>query len=72
MTLFGSTARGEADPGSDVDVLVDLGPAPTYRRVLAVIDVLEAHLGRKVDVVTPGAVRPRLQKHIDAEGVRIA
>jgi len=72
LILFGSTARGDAHPDSDVDVLVDLGPAPTYRRLLEVIDALEAKLQVKVDVVTPGAVRPRLLRHIAADGVRVA
>ena len=72
LTLFGSTARGDAGPDSDVDVLVDLGPQPGFRRLLATIDLLEATLGTKVDVVTPGALRPRLRRHIEADGVAVA
>jgi predicted nucleotidyltransferase len=72
LTLFGSTARDEAGEDSDVDVVVDLGPQPAFRKVVAVVDALEAELGAHVDVLTPGAVRPRLQRHIVSDGVRIA
>ena len=56
--IFGSVARGEDRAGSDLDLLVD----PTERTSL--FDVaglqidLEDLLGVKVDVATPGALRP--------------
>jgi predicted nucleotidyltransferase len=72
LELFGSTARGDARPDSDVDVLVDLGPTPDWRRLVEAIEILERALAARVDVVTPGAVHPRLRRHLDEEGVRVA
>jgi predicted nucleotidyltransferase len=57
LSLFGSVARGEAGPESDVDVAVDLDPAKTPEGLWYVgllVDVrekLESVLGRPVDVV---------------------
>lgn len=72
LTLFGSTARDDARPGSDVDVVVDLGPAPTYDMLFEVRERLAERLQCRVDVLTPGAVRERLKAHIEREGVRVA
>lgn len=49
--LFGSTARGEDTPQSDVDVLVEMRD-PSLARVADLSMKLEALLGRRVDVVT--------------------
>ena len=48
LDLFGSQARDEAGPESDVDVLVHLRGKPTLARLVAVRDRLQALLGRKV------------------------
>ena len=72
MTLFGSTARDEAHDGSDVDVVVDLGPAPRYDTLFDVFEILGRELGCTVDILTPGAIRPRLDACIRREGVRVA
>lgn len=72
LTLFGSTARDEALAESDVDLVVDLGPEPTYDALFEVYQRLQAHLGCPVDVLTPGALRARLKAHVDREGVRVA
>lgn len=49
--LFGSTARGEDAPQSDVDILVEMRD-PSLERVADLSTKLEALLGRRVDVVT--------------------
>lgn len=51
--LFGSAARGEDLPESDVDVLVDMRDQ-SLERVINLGVKLEAELGRRVDVVTRG------------------
>jgi len=50
VRVFGSVARGEARHDSDVDFLVELEPQRTLLDQIALIQSLEALLGRKVDV----------------------
>ena len=53
--LFGSYASGKQKPGSDLDFLVEF-ENPTYDNFLGLIRALEKLFGRKVEVLTPGAV----------------
>ena len=70
MYLFGSMARGDNRPGSDVDVCVDMPPKAF--RILALKDFLQDLLGVAVDVVRKS---PRLdlflQKEIDRDRISI-
>jgi len=59
--VFGSVARGEAKPGSDVDVLVEMKPGRSLLDIIAIKQDLEDLLGRKVDVVTEAAVSPYIR-----------
>lgn len=52
VRIFGSIVRGEDQPNSDVDFLVDLLPGRTLMDLGALGLDLEALLGRKVDVLT--------------------
>jgi uncharacterized protein len=53
LALFGSVARGQARLDSDVDLLVQFSPGTkTYGRFLALSELLEARLGRRVERVT--------------------
>lgn len=61
VRLFGSVARGEAKPGSDVDVLVEMKPGRSLLDIIAIKQDLEDLLGRKVDVVTEAAVSPYIR-----------
>ena len=72
LSLFGSVARDQAAPGSDVDLLVDFDPPVGYFHLLEVQDRLEAFLGCKVDLVTQGGLRPELRQQILSEAVRAA
>jgi len=60
--VFGSVARGEDRPESDVDILVRLGRPTGMVGYMRLVENLEASLNRKVDVVTEqslnGHVRP--------------
>ena len=64
MRIFGSVARGEAGPHSDVDFLVELDPDRSLLDHAALQVDLEALLGRKVDVVTEGAIYWLLRRRI--------
>lgn len=59
LALFGSVLRGEARPDSDVDLLVQFSPdAKTFDRFLALFDLLDERLGRRVELVTTEALSP--------------
>ena len=69
LRLFGSVARDEARPDSDVDLLVTF-TAPVDLFDLADVKLfLEAMLHRPVDLVLERSVRPRLRDRIFAEAV---
>jgi predicted nucleotidyltransferase len=68
LALFGSVARNEGRPDSDVDVLVQFVPgAKSYDHFLALADLLEERLGRRVELVTEEALSPFLGPRILAE-----
>lgn len=72
LSLFGSVARDEAVPGSDIDLLVEFSEPVGMFEFLEVKAYLEALLGAKVDLVTPGALKPRLKERIMREVVHAA
>ena len=61
--VFGSYARGEEAEESDVDVLVEFYE-PIGWEFIDLKDFLEEILGREVDLVTKGALKPRLRDRI--------
>ena len=72
LALFGSLARDEAGPESDVDVLVEFRNSATSANYFGLLFFLEDLLGRKVDLVTQGAVKPRLRPYIERDLVHVA
>ena len=56
IRVFGSVARGEAGPDSDLDLLVDMAPDRSLLDLVGLVQDLEKVLGRKVDVVTERAL----------------
>ena len=69
--MFGSFARGEATPESDVDILVELDAEASLLDFIGVKLDLEDVLGRRVDIVEYAAVKPRLRDRILREEVPI-
>lgn len=61
--IFGSFARGEGRPGSDVDLLVDLDQR-TFDRYMDLKFYLEDLLGRPVDLVLADRIKPTLRERI--------
>ena len=55
--VFGSRARGESRPDSDVEILVQLEPKRDLLDLVAVRQYLESGLGLPVDVTTPSGLR---------------
>jgi predicted nucleotidyltransferase len=64
VRVFGSAARGEAKPGSDLDFLVELEPGRSLLDQAALVLDLEELLGCKVDVVTERGLYWLLRRRI--------
>lgn len=67
VRIFGSAARGEESPGSDVDFLVEMEKGRSLLDLVGLSQDLETLLGRKVDLLTDGGVSPYLKDQIYAE-----
>ncbi len=73
LALFGSTARDEAGPDSDVDVLVDLdmNRRPTLIDLSGVRLFIGDTLGREADLAIRGSLRPTYRANIEADAIPI-
>jgi predicted nucleotidyltransferase len=69
VRVFGSAARGEAGPASDIDLLVDMEEGRTFLDLVAFWQDLEELLGCRVDVLTDGGISPYLEEQIYSEAV---
>ncbi len=72
LYLFGSVARDEARPGSDVDILVEFDGKATFDRYMDTKFYLEGLLGCKTDLVTPKAIKPRMKPYIMRDLIHVA
>ncbi len=71
LALFGSAARDEMRPESDVDVLVEFDGPATYDGYFSLKDYLEHLLNRPVDLVTSKGLKPRARQHVDRDLIRV-
>ena len=71
IALFGSTVRGEAEPGSDIDVLVRLDERPGWTRSFDLEAYLEDLLGRPVDLVVEPSLRSEIRPNVEADAVHV-
>ncbi len=71
VAIFGSVARGDEGPGSDIDFLVELDPGTRPFEILAIGADLEDALGVKVDVGTPASLRARVRDEVLAEAISL-
>lgn len=71
--LFGSFARGEQTPDSDIDLRLVCGNAMTFGTLYELSHELEKELGRKVDIITnpPEHMHPAFRKSIEQDEVRV-
>ena len=71
--LFGSFARGEQTPDSDIDLRLVCGNTMTFGTLYELSHELERELGRKVEIVTnpPEHMRPAFRKSIKQEEIRL-
>jgi predicted nucleotidyltransferase len=69
--VFGSFARGEEREDSDIDILVEFQQGATLLDLAGLGNLLEEKLHRKVDLVTPAAIRKELQARVYAEMIAL-
>jgi len=69
IRVFGSVARGEAGPDSDIDLLIDKGPVTTSWFPAGLVLDLEEILGRRVEIVTEKALYPALRDRVLRDAV---
>ncbi|HAN70869.1 MAG TPA: nucleotidyltransferase, partial [Actinobacteria bacterium] len=63
IAVFGSVARGDDQPDSDVDFLVEFGRGASLVNLMNIQDDLEELLGCSVDVLSAGGLKSR-DEHI--------
>lgn len=69
IRLFGSVARGEDTDSSDVDLLVDVGPAVGMFALLRMQRAAEEILGRPVDIVPRTGLKPGVAAVVEQEAI---
>lgn len=74
LSVFGSIVRGEADPESDVDILVEFEPGADIGlfEFIRLRDALSDLIGMPVDMGTPDALHPALKDDILREALHVA
>jgi predicted nucleotidyltransferase len=72
LALFGSVARDESKPTSDVDLLVEFEGKATFDGYMGLKFFLEELLGCRVDLVTRKALKPRVRPYVEKEAVYVA
>ena len=71
LRVFGSSARGEETPDSDIDLLIELEHGRSLLDIVALKQDLEDLLSRKVDVVTDRAISPYIRDAVLSEAVEL-
>ena len=71
LALYGSFARDQAAPDSDVDVLVEFDTPPDWRRYFGAQFYLEDLLGRTVDLATGGEVRAEIRPYVERDSIHV-
>ena len=72
LAVFGSVARGEERPDSDVDILVEFSIPVGLFEFVRTQRYLERLLGRQVDLATPDALRTEMRANILKEAEYVA
>jgi uncharacterized protein len=71
LAIFGSVARDEARPDSDVDILVEFDGLVTFDRYMDLKFYLEDHLGTSVDLVSRRTLKPQIRSSVEQEAILV-
>jgi uncharacterized protein len=72
LAIFGSVARDEAHPESDIDILVEFSESPIFDRYMDLKFYLEDRLGQSVDLMSYKMLNPQIRQTIEKEAIRVA
>ncbi len=67
LGIFGSFARGEETEYSDIDILVEFSESVDLFHFIRLQYYLAELFGRKIDMVTPDALKPMIKEQIIGE-----
>ena len=72
LCLFGSTARDDAGPESDVDLFFDNNdPKFSLVELVRIKNMIEEALGSSADIMTRDSIHPRLRSRVEASSLQI-
>lgn len=71
LRVFGSVARGEESPESDIDIIVEMEKGSSLLDIIAIKQDIEELLGRKVDIVTEASISPYIRDTVLREAVNL-
>jgi predicted nucleotidyltransferase/DNA-binding XRE family transcriptional regulator len=71
LRVFGSVARGEDTPDSDVDLLVEVPSGTGLFALLSLEEALQRILHVDVDLATPDSLKPRVRAEVLAEAIPV-
>ena len=69
VRVFGSVARGDAGPDSDIDFLVEMEPGRSLFDMGGLLVDLQELLGCNVDVVSDRGIKPRIRERVLKEAI---
>ncbi|OGE19559.1 nucleotidyltransferase [Candidatus Daviesbacteria bacterium RIFCSPLOWO2_01_FULL_43_38] len=69
--VFGSAARGQATPSSDIDILVEFSEPIGFFKFINLEEYLSSILGKEVDLVSKKALKPAIKDEILREVIYV-
>jgi uncharacterized protein len=69
--LFGSFARGDNKPESDMDILVELEPGIGLFKFISIQNQLKITLNKQIDLVSANGLSPKIKPYIDSEKILV-